>query len=164
MDKEVKDFLRFCTLPGTVRVHTSLILFKEKWSISVDETNVTHTERKNLYIKIYGRRILEYWNKKDSVLMDPEQIDWESSRQTMRIELKRKRRVDIKLLCDQCRLNKILYNRQEQNDHQCLLWDKDREDRNHPFTCPHSKVTKVYLKSQKKLAEKKQRNFKQILS
>ena len=45
-----------------------------------------HLERKNIYTRIYGRRILEYWNKKDSVPMDPEQIDLELSRQAARKE------------------------------------------------------------------------------
>ena len=50
-------------------------LYKEKWSISVDKIKLTHLERKNLYTRIYGRSTIEYWHKKDSVLMDPEQID-----------------------------------------------------------------------------------------
>ena len=49
--------------------------------------------------------------------MDSEQINWESSRQTMRKESKGKKRADIKLLCNQCKLNKILYHRQQQDDH-----------------------------------------------
>ena len=49
-------------------------LYKEKWSISVDNIKLTHLERKNLYTRIYGRRTLEYWYKKDSVPMDPEKI------------------------------------------------------------------------------------------
>ena len=81
--------------------------------------------------------------------MDLEHIDWEASRQAMRKELKRKRRVDIKLLCNQCGLNKTFCNRQQQDNHRCPLCDEEREGRNHPLTFPHSKATKVWLKRQK---------------
>ena len=75
MDKAAKCFLRFYTLQDTARVHISPILYKEKWSISVDKIKLTHIERKNLYTKVYGRRTLKYWNKKNSVPMNSKQID-----------------------------------------------------------------------------------------
>ncbi len=108
MDNEAKSFLRICTQQYSPRSHTSPILFKEKWSISTDDIKITHPERRNLYIRIYGRQTLDYWNTKDSTPTDPNRIDWESSRQAMRKETKRKRRIDVKLLCEQCGLNKVL--------------------------------------------------------
>ena len=113
MKKKQNAFLRFCTSPETIRAHTNPILYKEKWSISVDGTKLTHMEQKKLHLKIYGRRTLAYWNKKDSTPMDPGKIDWKLSRQVMRKEPKGRRRIDIKLLCDQFGLNKTLYNRQQ---------------------------------------------------
>ena len=79
----------------------------------MDKIKLTHIERNNLYTRIYGRRTLEYWNKKDSVPMDLEQIDWESSRKATRREPKGKRRVDIKFLCGQCGLNKFFTDKNE---------------------------------------------------
>ena len=120
----------------------------------MDKSKLTHIERKNLYTKIYGRRTLEYWNKKDSVPMDLEQIDWELSRQPSRKEPKGRRRVDIKLLCKQCRLNKVLFHRQKQDNHRCPLCDGDREDRDHLLTCPHTEATKLNLKRITELGKK----------
>ena len=72
----------------------------------------------------------------------------------MRKEPKGKRRVDIKLLCNECGLNKILYHRQQQDDHWCPLCDEDREDRNHLLTHPHFEATKFALKRIAELEEK----------
>ena len=154
MDKEAKSFLRFCTQQYSSRSHTSPILFKGKWSISTNDIKITHQERWNLYMRIYGRQTLDYWNKKDSTPTDPNRIDWESSRQAMRKEIKGKRRIDVKLLCEQCGLNKVLYNRQQRDDHQCPLFNGDRENRDHLLTCPHTAALKKWTTNQKKLAEK----------
>ena len=137
MDKEAKSFLRFCTQPYSPRSHTSPILYKEKWSITVDGIRITHPDRKNLYLRIYGRRTLDYWNKKDSTPVEPNRINWESSRQA-RKETKGKRRIDVKLLYEQCGLNKVLYNRQQRDNHRCPLCNGDRENRDHLLTCPHT--------------------------
>ena len=154
MDKEAKSFLRFCTLPYASRSHTNPVLYKEKWSISVDGTKIIHPDRKNLYLKIYGRRTLEYWNGKDSTPVDPNRIDWESSRKAMQKETKGKRRIDVKFLCEQCGLNKVLYNRQQRDNHRCPLCNGERETRDHLLTCPHTESTKRWATKQKKLSEK----------
>ena len=96
--------------------------------------------------------------------MDSEQIDWESSRQATRKESKGRRRVDIKLLlCKQCRLNKVLFHRQQQDDHRCPLYDGDNEDRDHLLTYPHIEATKLNLKRITELG-KNWRSLKQTLS
>ena len=153
MDKEAKSFLRFCTQPYSPRSHTSPILYKEKWSITVDGIRITHPDRKNLYLRIYGRRTLDYWNKKDSTPVEPNRINWESSRQA-RKETKGKRRIDVKLLYEQCGLNKVLYNRQQRDNHRCPLCNGDRENRDHLLTYPHTEATKKWATNQKKLAKK----------
>ena len=95
--------------------------------------------------------------------MDPEQIDWETSRKATKREPIGKRRVDIKLLCAQCRLNKVIFYRQKRDDTQCPLCNGKVKDRDHLLTCPHLEATKLHLKLMtdlKKKLEKLQTNAK----
>lgn len=56
MDSTTKDFLRRYKAIDPPRPHTSLTLYKEKWSIAVDGVNLTEIEYEKLYTKLYGQQ------------------------------------------------------------------------------------------------------------
>ena len=55
-------------------------------------------------------------------------------------------RVDTKLLCNQCGLNKTLVQRMYQDTHSCPVCSAALEDQNHLFTCLNEGANKVFIK------------------
>ena len=131
---------------GTDVIVLSLELYLEKWSLTLDGNKLTCIDRNVLYDSLYGKRTLLYWHKKDNVSRNPEDIMWEESRLARRRTTVGLRRVDSKLLCNQCGLAKTLYNRRHQDTHRCPVCEAAGEDRDHLLTCPDSAATEVFNK------------------
>ena len=56
------------------------------------------------------------------------------------------RRLDTKLLNNQCGLAKTLFNRRYQDTHSCPVCDAPCEDRDYLYTCPDEGANKVFRK------------------
>ena len=56
------------------------------------------------------------------------------------------RRLDIKLLSNQCGLAKTLFQRKYQDTHSCPLCSTPFEDRDHLYICPDAGANKVFKK------------------
>ena len=97
--------------------------FLEKWSLSIDGSKLTSTTRSRLYTSLYGVRTLEYWAKKDNLPMEPTRILWEESRLARKSMSRAQRRIDTKLLCNQCGLAQTLFNRRHKDTHHCPVCD-----------------------------------------
>ena len=63
------------------------------------------------------------------------------------------RRIDTKLLCNQCGLAQTLFNRRHQDTHHCPVCESPGEDQDHLFTCPNEEATNVFKKGLNELAE-----------
>ena len=106
-----------------------------------------------MYISLYGGCTLEYWAKKDNFPTDPTRILWEESRLARKKITRAQRRLDTKLLCNQCGLAQTLFNRRYQDIHNCPVCDALGEDRYHLFTCPDKGANKVFKKGIDELAK-----------
>lgn len=100
----------------------------------------------HLYTALYGPRTLAFWAEKDNTLVDPARILWEESRSARKRISQEQQRIDIKLLCNQCGLAKILFQYKHQDSHQYPVYLAPMEDMNHLYTCPDVNATKVLKK------------------
>ena len=144
MDSKVKTYMTTCTTMAPVKVHSQPMLYLEKWSLTLDGNKLTCIDQNTLYNSLYEKRTLRYWHKKDNVSCNPADIMWEESRLARRRSTVGLRRLDSKLLCNQCRLAKTLYNRQHQDTHRCPVCNAACEDRDHLLTCPDPEATNIF--------------------
>lgn len=54
------------------------------------------------------------------------------------------RRVNTKLLCNQCGLAKTLFNQWYQDAHKCPIYNGPFEDQDYLLMCPDPEATKVF--------------------
>jgi hypothetical protein len=52
----------------------------EKWSVSLNGKKLSTVTRDNLYAGLFGPHTLKYWQDKDDMPSDPEEVMWEESR------------------------------------------------------------------------------------
>jgi len=78
--------------------------------------------------------------------MDATRIFWEESRLAMKRMTRAQRRIDTKLLSDQCGLTKTLFHRKRQDTHNCPVCSAPMEDRDYLYTCLDIEATKVFEK------------------
>ena len=71
---------------------------------------------------------------------------WEESRLARKQMSRAQRRLDTKLLCNQCGLAKTLFNRKYQDTHNCPVCNAPCEDRDHLYKCPDADANKVFKK------------------
>ena len=110
MDDKAKTYMITCTTMAPVKVHSQPMLYLEKWSLSLDSSKLTCIDQITLYNSLYGKITLKYWHQKDNVSRNPADIMWEESRLARWRSTVGLRRLDSKLLYNQCGLSKILYN------------------------------------------------------
>jgi len=148
-----KAFLHTCTVGSLAnrKAHIQPLLHLGKWALARDGTKFTSICRDTLYTNLYGSHTLAYWAEKDNTPKDPKRILWEESRLAMKRTSGAHRRIDTKLLSNECRFNKTIFDRRQQDTHTCPVCSAPKEDRNHIFTCQGQAVVKNREKNLKEL-------------
>ena len=90
---------------------------------------------------------------KDNIPTDPARILLEESRLARKQMSRAQRRLDTKLLCNQCGLAKTLFNKRYQDNHNCPVCDVPYEDRDNFYTSPDEGANKVFGKGIKELEQ-----------
>ena len=137
VDGAAKAFLRQCTSGPRRdrRVHIQPILQLGKRALAHNGNKLTSICRDALYNNLYGPRTLDYWADKDDIPKDATRILWEELLQAMKRVSRAHRRIDTKLPSNNCGFVKTIFDRQQQDTHNCPVCNEPREDRNHMFTC-----------------------------
>jgi len=84
MDTLAKEFLADCTTMHPPRAHKYQKLLYEKWTLEIRGVKQSSITRYGLYVTLFGPRTLPFWNKRDKLSKNPEDICWEENKLAIR--------------------------------------------------------------------------------
>jgi hypothetical protein len=143
MDLAAKQYMEDVTIyPGRQKKHRINRLKYKKWYVSLNGNKPYTVTRDNLYTGLFGPRTLKYWQDKDNVPSDPEEVMWEESRLAKKRMPIGSRQIDAKVLSNCCGFALTLQKRQHQDSSACPLCEQPGEDRDHLLTCTDKKAVK----------------------
>ena len=134
MDEKAKEYMRFCTTMAPFKVHLQPTLYLKKCSLSLERTKITCINCNHIYKSLYRKRTLKYWFKKDNVSQTPENTIWEESRLVRKRSVMGLRRINTRLLCNQCNLARTLYARKHQDTYNCPVFSATCKKKDHLST------------------------------
>ena len=147
MDTLAKDFLADCTTMHPPREHKPQQLLYEKWALEIRGVKQSSITRDGLYVTIFGQRTLAFWNKRDKLSSNPEDICWEESKLAIRRLPFGLRRWRGKFLTNCSGFALTLQTWKYQDSSACPLCDAPEEDRDHLLQCPDPRATHQFKKS-----------------
>jgi hypothetical protein len=116
MDLAAKQYMEDVTIhPGRQKKHRINRLKYEKWSVSLNGKKLSTVTRDNLYAGLFGPRTLKYWQDKDNMPRDPEEVMWEESRLARKRMPFGSRRINAKVISNCCRFALTLQKRRHQD-------------------------------------------------
>jgi hypothetical protein len=119
---------RFHNTPRKTEENRINRLKYEKWSVSLNGKKLSTVTRDNLYAGLFGPCTLKYWQDKDDMPSDPEEVMWEESRLAQKRMPFSSRRINAKVLSNCCGFKLTLQKRGHQDSSACPLCEQLGED------------------------------------
>ena len=129
------------------REHKHQKSFYEKWALEIRGVKQSSITRDGLYVTLFGRRTLAFWNKRDKLSKNPEDvICWEESKLAIRRLPSGLRRWRGKFPTNCSGFALTLQTWKYQDSSACPLCEAPEEDRDHLLQSPDPRATHQFKK------------------